>query len=1057
MSAEVDDFTKKLLDRTKARREALQQKMQEHSFQARKRRPLEAQDNIIEENAPVCPVQVEANAEIAMTLVASESPSKRCKIDTLKPAVLSENNSSAEKHPAGEKNVSERMKKLLEQRKQWEAADHDDEVDFTCVSSPVSHDPDSPMPAPLNRKIDLDRKARFAALAEKVNNFEDDLTHSNVPSASPEKPKAQWKPPKGPGRKTPMSDAYQSDILADNELEDKEVKSDENVRPVKHVSQRVSLSIETLSQFASKDAKAASQVQQQTPVRNNVKNKYGDKITFESYKSDASGEGVRHQITPTTKSLHQRLIELQKNGCKAEQAAGVDKAIADRQQELNQLRQKHVKNEQQTADELVDEEEEECMAVTSSESIKENASLNESAINDESIINLEDSEASLDEESASSYGDDMLDSIDDEDADIQLKVSRSEDVNSSRSKNVSVHSVDDNDSVSSIQNNMHNLSVEGNESTAMDDTVEDAKPSPKAEDHLPKKSASNDEEEIFKKESESEEEQMIDELFEGVTDGDTDDSLLEPPLYSNTSLLDLPSLTRQKSRQEIRSELTVHKRTCHEAEDRHLIQQQPSRRLRPMARSNSMESVVSLDTEKKEQAEEFPVFTIDAYRTEKRKSIRKVEKKIVRKEKVKPSQPNPEIKSLQEMNSQLLEEVQQQQRVIQQASAALNCCYDAHHGKGSITELEAEKLLLIASEKRLALLAEIQKLKMPKSRDSSVSGMQPCRGSLTIDHIQLPLRTEYIFSMASKKDGGDAKGHYYFILVRCGAQKIFATHLASTQDSLSADSLVFRDKFQFSNLESDFDISIEVYSVNHRARADGVPTNEKSKSKFSGILQKSLTPRKKSKSSHMTYSHTASPGGPNAIRISSFSIIGSITLKLEDVDRKNFTLQKVPFLSPITGHLGCRISTNVQSIAEQSGFLTMFDDVGGLGAWHRRWCVLRHGVIYSWTYPDDEKHKDALSKLQMRECISLDVRTVERIMCARPNTFEVRTMRPRRQGDKDNLISQDTGSVIQTKHWLAADTKEERICWIDALNRALADVRAWDPTALKPLTQINKV
>ena len=37
-----------------------------------------------------------------------------------------------------------------------------------------------------------------------------------VCSASPEKPKAQWKPPNGPGRKTPMSDAYQSDILADN-------------------------------------------------------------------------------------------------------------------------------------------------------------------------------------------------------------------------------------------------------------------------------------------------------------------------------------------------------------------------------------------------------------------------------------------------------------------------------------------------------------------------------------------------------------------------------------------------------------------------------------------------------------------------------------------------------------------------------------------------------------------------------------------------------------------------------------------------------------------------
>ena len=35
----------------------------------------------------------------------------------------------------------------------------------------------------------------------------------------------------------------------------------------------------------------------------------------------------------------------------------------------------------------------------------------------------------------------------------------------------------------------------------------------------------------------------------------------------------------------------------------------------------------------------------------------------------------------------------------------------------------------------------------------------------------------------------------------------------------------------------------------------------------------------------------------------------------------------------------------------------MFDDVGGLGAWHRRWCALRNGVLYSWTYPDDEKDK----------------------------------------------------------------------------------------------------
>jgi actin-binding protein anillin len=35
--------------------------------------------------------------------------------------------------------------------------------------------------------------------------------------------------------------------------------------------------------------------------------------------------------------------------------------------------------------------------------------------------------------------------------------------------------------------------------------------------------------------------------------------------------------------------------------------------------------------------------------------------------------------------------------VIYQASQALNCCVDEEHGKGSLEEAEAERLLLIAS------------------------------------------------------------------------------------------------------------------------------------------------------------------------------------------------------------------------------------------------------------------------------------------------------------------------------------------------------------------------
>jgi len=298
------------------------------------------------------------------------------------------------------------------------------------------------------------------------------------------------------------------------------------------------------------------------------------------------------------------------------------------------------------------------------------------------------------------------------------------------------------------------------------------------------------------------------------------------------------------------------------------------------------------------------------------------------------------------------------------------------------------------------------------------------------------------------------------LLIKCGS-KVFTTHLASTSKDLNADSLIFKNDFHINDLKSDYETIIEVYSVNQQLGSEG-NNLDKSKGKFSvfnkktsTVSLKSLTPRKfRSRSTHSSTSSSMippSPGGPTAIRSSSFALIGRCCITKTDVNETSFELSNVPFLSPLVGQLKCEISSTYNSPTERRGFLTMFEDVGGLGAWRRRWCVLRCGELFSWQYPDDENtQKQPLDSIHLCRCRSDVVKPVDRIKCARPNVLEFVSERRRRRNDKDTLITNIHGSFVTIKHWLAADSKQERDLWISDINTSLSDVREWQLDALKP-------
>ncbi|MBZ3889151.1 Actin-binding protein anillin [Sciurus carolinensis] len=199
------------------------------------------------------------------------------------------------------------------------------------------------------------------------------------------------------------------------------------------------------------------------------------------------------------------------------------------------------------------------------------------------------------------------------------------------------------------------------------------------------------------------------------------------------------------------------------------------------------------------------LYSIDAYRSQRfketdRPSIKQV---IVRKEDViskldeKKNAFSCQVNIKQKMQ-ELNNEINLQQTVIYQASQALNCCVDEEHGKGSLEEAEAERLLLIATEKRMLLIDELNKLKNEgpqrknKTDSTSQSEFVPSKGSVTLSEIRLPLKADFVCSTAQKPE---AANYYFLIMIKAGAENMVATPLASTSNSLNGDALTFTTTF----------------------------------------------------------------------------------------------------------------------------------------------------------------------------------------------------------------------------------------------------------------------
>ncbi|XP_049430844.1 anillin isoform X3 [Epinephelus fuscoguttatus] len=434
-------------------------------------------------------------------------------------------------------------------------------------------------------------------------------------------------------------------------------------------------------------------------------------------------------------------------------------------------------------------------------------------------------------------------------------------------------------------------------------------------------------------------------------------------------------------------------------------------------------------------AESAPLYSIDAYRTQRQRKLPTIQSVTpeVQKRAPEKSQPQPSVNTKEKITA-LNTEAGKLQTVINQTLQALSCCTDEEHGRGSLEEAEAEKLLLVSCEKRSALLAEVTRLREERNSESAEAAgedreyvsQQACRGTVSITNIQLPLKVEFVCSSHNRTG---RPSHYFFVLIRYGPCNIVATPLATAADAQNGDTISFPTSVTLKDIRSSFEIDVEVYSLSHTSGSSCSMDRTTTKSR--------VTPRKLlntiTRSSNTLTS--AAPSALNTRRSSNFCLVGSHKITLASLGHSKFPLDKVPFLSPLEGNIYLGLDSESHSNVQHQGFLTMFELISGYGVWHRRYFVLEGCNMHYWNHPNDKETKEAESSISLSSSHSQCVRPVKRDLCARPFTFELVSNVPQQQDANQDALA---------KCWFSADTKQERLDWMEKLNQALLDFHTWN-------------
>ncbi|XP_023705185.1 anillin isoform X2 [Cryptotermes secundus] len=373
----------------------------------------------------------------------------------------------------------------------------------------------------------------------------------------------------------------------------------------------------------------------------------------------------------------------------------------------------------------------------------------------------------------------------------------------------------------------------------------------------------------------------------------------------------------------------------------------------------------------------------------------------------------------QKYKESLRRELYTQKVLMLQCSKALSICKTTREFHASVEHVEAERGLLLSSCRCQAALKEIEHVQ-DKRTECEVSE----RGTVTISSISLSLKEESLHIINSEDSV------FWFVCTALHGQHVFATRATQIQKD---NRLNFMESFRFVGLPKDFVITLEVYSL--RLRKVTLPYEERY---HIGRQRHHMCPvpfKLHHRDIELDFSPYMKTVKTQSIRTTSFSLIGSLDLKLPDLHQQPaWVLNKVPLSSPLTGDVTMVLHSSLELWVEYSGFLSMMET---LEFWQRRWFCLRGHMVSYWDYPHDQIDKPPVGEVDLRLSVSQHVSPVDRAVCPRPRTL---LLEMGRQSNAEDCNTQDT----ITRYLWQADSTEELSEWCAKLTGVLCALKQWN-------------